>query len=75
MSVNPATGEVSDMNFRFKNRNFSKHSSEELPSKETLTYEVEDKETDPNMFVMKTREVGRKGMGLVGTKRMATSTK
>lgn len=61
--------------FRFKNRNYNKKTAQ-VGEKEFFTYESEDKDLDPTMFVMKTRETGtRKSQGMVGTKRLATSGK
>ena len=73
INVNPANGEVGGMQFKFKNPRYER--TGDLSGVEYFGFEAEDMNLDPNMFVLKTRETSRKGMGLVGGKRLATSTK
>ena len=73
VNLNPANGEVGGMRFKFKNPKYER--SGDLLGVEYFGFEAEDMNQDPNMFVLKTRETSRKGMGLVGNKRLATSTK
>ncbi len=62
------------MNFRFKNKTHGKYGG--VNGNEILGYEGEDHDSDPNIFILKTKETSRKGAGaLVGTKRLATMTK
>ena len=67
-------GANEQIQFRFRNRNYNKKTAQ-VGQKEYFEYESEDKDLDPNMFVMKTREITRKNMGLVGTKRLATTSR
>ena len=73
INLNPASGEVGGMQFKFKNSRYGR--TGDLSGVEYFGFEAEDTNLDPNMFVLKTRETSRKGMGLVGTKRLSTSTK
>lgn len=59
--MNQQTGEVKNMIFRFKNKNYGKNG--EVSSNEILAFEGEDMDADPNMFILKTKG------GLVGSKR------
>jgi hypothetical protein len=59
------------MVFRFKNKNYGKIG--DISAGEIFGYEGEDQDTDPNMFVLKTKETSKKGgLDLVGTKRPAS---
>jgi hypothetical protein len=73
INLNSGNGEVGGMQFKFKNPKYGRTS--DLSGVEYFGFEAEDMNQDPNMFVLKTRETSRKGMGLVGSKRLATSTK